>query len=240
MADGWTREQLFLALRLYFETPFGKLHRTNPEIIELATRISRTPSAVAMKLSNFASIDPKIVESGRKGLSGATAADRAAWAAFTNDWTTAVTATEPALQPIVTMTEVEAMQKRRIGQDFFRRAALGNFNNHCCATGIGETRLLVASHIVPWADDSQNRLNPGNGLCLSATHDRAFDAHLITLDDNWRWQVSRTLLEEADEPTRTLFRPLTGKPIRPPATISLSSDLMRQHRERPQQRHCYG
>ena len=42
-------------------------------------------------------------------------------------------------------------------------------------------KLVITSHIVPWCEDSQNRLNPQNGLCLSALHDRAFDQGLITV-----------------------------------------------------------
>jgi putative restriction endonuclease len=41
--------------------------------------------------------------------------------------------------------------------------------------------MLVASHIVPWADDSQNRLNPHNGLLLCRTHDSAFECGLIRI-----------------------------------------------------------
>ena len=55
---GWTRDPLLIALRLYMRTPFGRLHGRNPEIIHLATKIDRTPSALAMKACNFASLDP--------------------------------------------------------------------------------------------------------------------------------------------------------------------------------------
>ena len=72
----WNREQLKLAYYLYCQLPFGRLHNRNPEIIELAKLIGRTPSAVAMKLVNFASLDPIITGSGRKGLSAASELDR--------------------------------------------------------------------------------------------------------------------------------------------------------------------
>ena len=64
----WTKEQLKLAFNLYCQLSFGKLHKGNKEIIELAGLIGRTPSALAMKLCNIASIDPAITNSGRKGL----------------------------------------------------------------------------------------------------------------------------------------------------------------------------
>lgn len=39
-----------------------------------------------MKLCNFASLDPKITGTGRKGLSGASRLDRATYAQFGRDW----------------------------------------------------------------------------------------------------------------------------------------------------------
>jgi hypothetical protein len=63
----WTEEETILALYLYFQLPFGKLHSGNPEIRQLAEALDRRSSSIAMKLCNFASLDPKITESGRKG-----------------------------------------------------------------------------------------------------------------------------------------------------------------------------
>lgn len=79
MANEWQPDELLLALHLYCRTDFGKLHSTNPEIIHLANIIGRTPSAVAMKACNFASLDPALTQ---KGLTGASKADRALWDAF--------------------------------------------------------------------------------------------------------------------------------------------------------------
>ena len=81
---GWTRQQLLVAFKLYCELPFGKLHFRNPEIVKFAALIGRTPSALAMKLTNIASLDPAITSTGRKGLKGAAAADRAMWAEMEN------------------------------------------------------------------------------------------------------------------------------------------------------------
>lgn len=68
----WTREELILALNLYLKLPFGKLHHGTPEIIHLAQIIDRTPNSIAMRLSNFASVDPFRKERGIKGLTGGT------------------------------------------------------------------------------------------------------------------------------------------------------------------------
>ncbi len=64
----WTREEFILALNLYLKLPFGKLHSNNPEIIRLAKIIGRTPGSVAMRLNNFASVDPYHQQRGIVGL----------------------------------------------------------------------------------------------------------------------------------------------------------------------------
>jgi hypothetical protein len=75
----WTETETERVLSLYGRIPFGQFHQNNVEVIALAKAIDRTPSSVAMKLCNFASLDPDITRSGRKGLSGATALDRRIW-----------------------------------------------------------------------------------------------------------------------------------------------------------------
>lgn len=60
----WTREQRLIAFALYCRTPFGKMHSRNPEIIKLAQLLGRTPGSLAMKLVNFASLDPAITSTG--------------------------------------------------------------------------------------------------------------------------------------------------------------------------------
>ena len=64
----WSRDQLLIAFNLYCQMPFGKMHSRNPEIIKCAEIIGRTPSALAMKLVNIASLDPAITSTGRSGL----------------------------------------------------------------------------------------------------------------------------------------------------------------------------
>src|SRR5512136_2878777 len=82
----WTREELILAINLYCKLPFGRLHRLNPEVINLANLIKRTPSSVAYKLVNFASLDPSLKERGIKGASNASNLDKDIWDEFFNNW----------------------------------------------------------------------------------------------------------------------------------------------------------
>lgn len=76
---------MLIVFRLYCQTPFGRLHKCNPEIIKLAELISRTPSAVAMKACNFASLDPQQQARNIKALGNVSRADRELWEAFLHD-----------------------------------------------------------------------------------------------------------------------------------------------------------
>ena len=67
---------------------------------------------------------------------------------------------------------------------------LSSYNATCCISGLQHEKLVIASHIVPWSEDTHNRLNPQNGLCLSALHDRAYDQGLITVMPDFTVRVS--------------------------------------------------
>ena len=83
-------------------------------------------------------------------------------------------------------TEQWKLQKTRIGQGRFRKALLERWEARCPLTGITEPRLLLASHIVPWnrCESDAERVNPENGLLLSALWDAAFDGGLVSFADD--------------------------------------------------------
>lgn len=94
--------------------------------------------------------------------------------------------------------DVESKTKQRKGQDYFRRMILANYGGRCALTGIDVPQLLLASHIIPWSDKShkKERLNPCNGICLSALYDKAFDKGLITISpDDYTVRLSSALHE---------------------------------------------
>lgn len=244
----WTREQLKLAFYLYCQLPFGKLHSRNPEIIHLAGLLNRTPSAVAMKLVNFASLDPAITSTGRKGLDGASNLDREIWSEFHADWENLAVECELLRRnldvgtPIVDEADEQlipedftgetrqVVTEQRIKQNFFRRAVLSSYRGRCCMSGLSESRLLVASHIVPWSKDKANRLNPSNGLCLSAIHDRAFDKGLITISDDFRIIVSEELKRRDEIFVKEVMLPLHGRTIEPPERFAPQAEFIAWHR----------
>ena len=245
--SAWSRDQLKLAFHLYCQLPFGKLHSRNPEIIELAGVIGRTPGALAMKLVNFASLDPAITGSGRVGLSGASRRDREIWSEFSADWDAltlecdrlrqqlgAAPAPDEADEQLVpedySGETRRVIAEQRIRQSFFRRAVLSSYGGRCCMSGVTEARLLVASHIVPWSRDKANRLNPSNGLCLSAIHDRAFDKGLISVSDEYRVLVSATLLGSENEFVVATFARLEGAQIELPERFRPDPQFLARHR----------
>ena len=130
-------------------------------------------------------------------------------------------------------TEREVKIKQRIGQDIFRAILLRIYNQRCCLTGIDIPEVLRASHITPWAKNVTNRLNPENGLCLSATYDAAFDKHLISLDENYRLILSPTIKEYyTSEAFRTHFLKLEGRIIEMPEMYLPSQKFLNEHRNK--------
>jgi putative restriction endonuclease len=83
--------------------------------------------------------------------------------------------------------------KARVNQNVFRQIVLTNYNKQCAITGIDIPDLLFASHIIPWVSNEQERLNPENGICLSALYDKACDKGLIGINANYEVILSTNL-----------------------------------------------
>lgn len=252
-SNRWAPEQLKLAFHLYCQLPFGKLHSRNPEITELAQLIGRTPSAVAMKLVNFASLDPAITSTGRTGLGNASQADRAVWDEFHANWDglveesvslrislsrknddaqeTSMIGTLAVEQDFTGETQIASI-KQRVKQNFFRRAVLSSYREKCCISGVSDKRFLVASHIVAWSEDASIRLHPGNGLCLSAIHDKAFDNYLFSLTGDYRVVLSKQLRQTRDDFLRQIFLPIDGLQIMLPERFRPELAFLQRHRDR--------
>lgn len=256
----WTHDELMIAMNLYCKLPFGQLRHGNPLVIEVARKLGRTPSSLSMKLCNLASLDPYHQARGVKGLRGASRADRHLWEVFTSDWERYGVESEEKLQTLFGQTEedgpivkgrsarknivkaptvepsgpTEAIVtiKTRIGQRFFRQSVLASYNCRCCITGNPIPELLIASHILPWGQYPEQRLNPRNGLCLAQTQDAAFDKGLITLDEDFRVMLSPYLREFLpNEALSRNFVAYEGKQIEQPDKFLPDGDFMQKHRE---------
>lgn len=252
----WTEEETLLALYLYFQTPFGKIHYRNPDIRKLAAMTNRSDNSIAMKLANFASLDPKIISAGKRGLQGASKLDREMYQKFSEHWDKIVpnaariwdsreeypthtpdrsrlhdSATENQPTSYIGPSSTETLVMQRRGQDFFRKAVLANYSETCCITGIAEPKLLVASHILPWSENEENRHNPANGLLLSATMDKAFDQGLIAVETSGEVILSARLKNHPNLQTREYFSQFSRIYIRPADRFDPDPALLKWHRE---------
>ena len=149
----WEKEELILAINLYIKLPFGKMHSLNPEIIDLANILERSPSSVARKLGNFASFDPSLQARGIKGLSNVSKLDRSVWNEFYQNWDDLFIESEKEFARRKNLTigklyefEIETALigeeklksvKVRLNQFIFRKIVVANFDNRCCITWFG-------------------------------------------------------------------------------------------------------
>jgi putative restriction endonuclease len=237
---GWSRDELLKALQLYLITPFGRLDQRNPQVGRLAAEIGRTASAVALKLVNFASLDPTLHQ---RGMSNSSRLDREVWNEFFGQMNAALAdgpednisggfsdvQREFVLEDIVfpAGTDVVRSVKTRLNQSFFRRLVLASYNGKCALTGIEAPELLVASHIVPWSTHKDVRTTPQNGICLNALHDRAFDEGYLTFTDEFEVLYARDL----PVVTRHALESFGSRKLRLPSRFVPEGSLIAFHRE---------
>ncbi len=249
----WTRPQTLAALHIYLQLPFGQLHSRQPKIKQLAGWIERTPGSVALKLVNLASLDPMVVASGRSGMGNTSALDRKIWEELQANWDEVALEAAAEYERLAThhgvvadadLLEAEtpvfeegrtrsATVQVRVNQARFRTAVLASYDATCCISGLKHEKLVIASHIVPWSEDSRNRLNPQNGLCLSALHDRAFDQGLITIMPDFRVRVAKDIeVEDGDAFIRASLLQFDGRLIDMPKRFRPDAVFLEHHNRR--------
>lgn len=249
MAKGrnWTREELLVAFNLYCRTPFGRMHARNPEIIATAEALQRSPGSVAMKLCNFASLDPSEPAT---GLTGASRLDREVWDEFHANWEQLAYESEMArihlrderepadivetnvrLDFPTGQTERTQTIRVRMVQSFFRKAVLHSYEGRCAVCSLNVRALLNASHIIPWSVDEHRRVDPRNGLALCALHDRAFDKGFISIDEEQRILVSpRLRIPQPSALHRLALLEIDGQPIARPSRFLPDPAALEYHR----------
>jgi putative restriction endonuclease len=244
----WTREEHILAFNLYSRIQFGTIHMRNPQVIELARLIGRSVGSVSYKLTNFARLDPALHARGIRGHSHGARGEEEVWREFIDHPESLAFESEQLRaqrlgKPVEQVADIdqedlpaagierEAMVRIRVNQSFFRRRIVSAYQSRCCVTGLGVRELLVASHIIPWAEDIPNRLNPRNGLCLNALHDRAFDRGLMWIEDGFVIRFSKRLLAGAlkRDNTAVWLTRFEGQPLRLPKPFTPDPVLLRRH-----------
>ncbi len=207
----WTRNELILAFNLYLKLPFGKLHTRTKEVVELAQITGRTVNSIAIRLTNFASCDPYHQNRGVKGMEGGRKQCQPIWDEFFQNKEALIFESERILAEKENLTietkysellfdirdlkgETKLREvKTRVNQNVFRQIVVANYSGKCAITGIDVPELLFASHIVPWAKNEDERLNPENGICLSALYDKAFDKGFIAINERYEVLISNEL-----------------------------------------------
>lgn len=122
--------------------------------------------------------------------------------------------------------------KARIGQGAFREVVFRLYQNRCCLTGLDLPEINRASHIIGWAEKVETRMDPRNGLCLSATYDAAFDRKLITFDDDYRMVLSKTVRDRVpDETLKIHFLSREGQRIEMPTRFHPLKEYLEHHRK---------
>ena len=251
VAELWTRDEMILVLNLYLKLPFGKMDRRNPDVIHLANIIGRTANAVALRLVNYASYDPLLKQRGIAGMTHGGKKCGEYWNEFIDDRERLLFESERILaecegttiekkyeleirdipQGVTGETKVREI-KTRVNQNVFRQIVLANYDGRCALTGIDIAELLVASHIIPWAENEQERLNPENGICLSSLYDKAFDKGLISFTDNQRVIFSARLQSNVGKEYYVkYFQPVEGTTLVTPRKYHVNPLFLEWHRD---------
>jgi 5-methylcytosine-specific restriction enzyme A len=128
---------------------------------------------------------------------------------------------------IPNVTERQGLITSRVGQGAYRKSVLFRWNYCCAVTGYSKKEILIASHIFPWKDASnQQRLDVHNSILLSPTYDALFDKKLISFENNGKIILSKTL-----SGTRYQDLGITGKEIIK-AFSQNNFEYLERHRER--------
>ncbi len=249
--ERWSRDEMILVFNLYFKLPYGKLDHRTPEVKELAAIMGRTDNSIAMRLNNFASCDPMLRQRGIVSLGDHKKQCQPYWEEFFTNREALVYESERILAEYQNMTIEEkygmafpyipkdisstiktAEVKIRVHQCFFRKVVLANYNNKCALTGIDIPELLIASHIIPWAANEKERLNPSNGICLSALYDKAFDCGLISFSDDGAVMLSNRIERNVGKSYyKNHFEIISGKTLEHPIKYSLNPLFLEWHRD---------
>lgn len=248
MRKNWSREELILAFNLYLKLPFGKMHKHTPEIIDLATLLGRTPSSIGMRLGNFASVDPYHKNRGVGGLKGGMNQVQPIWDEFFENQEELTFLSEEILADKQKTTIEEKYKndlkdisnlkgetkirevKTRVNQSFFRQMVLANFDGKCTVTGIDISSLLLAGHIIPWAENEKERLNPENGICFSPLFDKAYELGLVGISIDYKILLSSKLkANSSKEYFEYYFKRYEGKSISLPLTYNPRKEFLEWH-----------
>ena len=118
------------------------------------------------------------------------------------------------------------VKTRGSSQRVFADAVKANYDYRCAITGITTPAFLVASHIVPWSEDENIRVDPSNGICLSLIVDRAFESGFIRIEDD-----STIRLVRRDLALLSVLEAYDGTKLNPPSADSPNPEYLARRRD---------
>ena len=142
---------------------------------------------------------------------------------------------------VADMTNLESsLDKECLEEEMFIRSAAFKreiskaYNYSCCISRLRvdvttDCDLMDACHIEPFATSHDDTIT--NGIYLCPTLHRAFDRHLISIDENYRLIISKAFIERSDSPYS--IKQFEGKVILLPANRNHypSQEKLQKHRK---------
>ena len=247
-SHNWTREQTIVAFNVYWKIPFKNSNKAHPTIIKYANIIGRSTSALNMKIGNIGRLDPELRKRGITGLANGAKLEKVIWDEFHGNWEELAYESERLISQFQNKTiietnqidltdlpegkDVERLIKTRVNQNFFRSSVLSAYYQKCCITGIEISDLLVASHIIPWCLNKEQRINPRNGLCLNSIHDQAFDKGFLTITTDYKIKISDAIFEHKENQSiADLFLKYNKQKITLPDKFIPSQEFLKYHND---------
>ena len=247
--NSWTEEQITIVLYEYCRNPFGQFSSTKQFVKDLSVLLGRSPRAIVRKVGNLASFDPQMKARGVGGLGHTGKLDEIVWNRYFGHWDQLAYDAEVLIAQLKNKELEQSVDigienlpvgsertqevKRRINQNFFRNTVLSSYENRCCITGINNTKLLHACHIVGWSDDEANRTNPQNGLCLNVLFHKAYDENFLGISPDYEFFISDeffgTKLKDVDNSTKEFVRNYNKRKLIMPKRFLPDRDLLAMH-----------
>lgn len=215
-------------------------------IVKYANILGRSPSALNMKIGNIGRLDPDLREKGISGLIHGAKMEEDVWKEFYGNPEKLAFESEKIIakysnQDIETSSDIktddlpqgidrEAMVRQRVNQSFFRSAVLSAYNFCCCISGVQNSSLLEACHIVNWSQDIKNRTNPKNGLCMNPFFHKAYDKHLISITPDLKIVISDELQQNIKEDSFSCYlKNINGRNILLPDKFLPQKEFLEIH-----------
>lgn len=191
-----------------------------------------------MKIGNIGRLDPDLYKKGISGLVHGAKMEEEVWNEFYGNPELLAFESEKiisklqgkSIEKIIDTNDLpqgkerEIIIKQRINQSFFRMTVLSSYNNRCCISGIGN---------IGWSENTANRTNPQNGLCMNSFFHKAYDKLFIAISPDLTIIISDELLQNTvDNKFRKYLECINGEKIIMPNKFLSKKEFLQVHYEK--------